>query len=52
MWLAHQSRICPGKESARNRLFNKVVVGPGIVGPDAKAIGPRPDQHLGDAREK
>ena len=23
------------------RLFNKVVVGPGIVGLDAKAIGPR-----------
>ena len=58
MWLPHLSRIFPGKESAtthdvsaapppdHHRLFNKVVVGPGIVGPDAKAIGPRPAQHL------
>ena len=28
-----------------HRLFNKVVVGPGIVGSDPKAIGPRPAQH-------
>ena len=27
-------------------LFNKVVVGPGIVWPDAKAFGPRPALHL------
>ena len=33
-----------------HRLFNKVVVGPGIVGPDAKAIGPRPAQHLSGPR--
>ena len=29
-----------------HRLFNNVVVDPGTVGPDAKAIGPRPAQHL------
>ena len=28
-----------------HRLFNKDVVGPGFVGPDAKATGPRPVQH-------
>ena len=62
MWLAHHPRICPGKESERthdvsaaplldlHRLFNKVVVGPGIVGPDAKVIGPRPAQHLSGHR--
>ena len=33
-----------------HRLFNKVVVGPGIVGPDAKAVGPRPAQHLSGPR--
>ena len=33
-----------------DRLFNEVVVGPGIVGPDAKAIGPRPAQHLSGPR--
>ena len=33
-----------------HRLFNKVVVGPGIVGPDAKATGPRPAQHLSGPR--
>ena len=27
------------------RLVNKDVVGPGIVGPDAKTMGPRPAQH-------
>ena len=52
VWLAHLPRICPGKEGARthDRLFNEVVVGPGIVGPDAKAIGPRPAQHLSGPR--
>ena len=62
MWLAHHTRICPGKESARThdvsaappldlyRLFNKVVVVPGIVGSDAKAMGPRPAQHLSGPR--
>ena len=51
--------FCPGKESARAhldpsaaplpvlyRLFNTDVVGPGIVGPDARATGPRPAHHL------
>ena len=32
------------------RLVNKVVVGSGTVGPDAKAIGPRPAQHLSGPR--
>ena len=53
MWLTHHPRICPGKESARTHdvsaapfpdlhlLFNEVCLGPGIVGLDAKAIGPR-----------
>ena len=62
MWLAHHPRTCPGKESARprdvaaaplldlHRLFNKVVVGLSIVGPDAKATGPRPAQHLSGPR--
>ena len=57
VWLAHLLRICSGKESARThdvsaapprvlyRLFNKDVVGPGFVGPDAKATLPRPAQH-------
>ena len=27
------------------RLFNEDVVGPGFVGPDAKAMGPRPARH-------
>ena len=61
MWLPNP-RVCPGKESARihdvsaapppdpHRLFNKDVVGPGIVGPDAKAMGPRPVQHLSGPR--
>ena len=31
-------------------LFNKVVVEPGIGGPDAKAIGPRPALHLSGPR--
>ena len=33
-----------------HRLFNKDVVGPGIVGLDAKAMGPRPAQHLSGPR--
>ena len=33
-----------------HRLFNNVVVGPGIVGPDAKAMGPRPAHHLSGPR--
>ena len=56
--LPHLARICPGMESARTHdvsaaplpvlysLFSKDVVGPGIVGPDAKATGPRLAQHL------
>ena len=51
MWLTHHSRICPGKESARthdvsaaphpdlHRFSTRFVVGPGVVGPDPKAIG-------------
>ena len=37
MWLAHHSPIF-------TVFSNEVVVLPGIVGPDAKAIGPRPAQ--------
>ena len=43
MWLPHHPPDL-------HRLFNKVVVEPGIVGPDAKAIGPRPAQHLSGPR--
>ena len=33
-----------------HRLFDKDVVVPGIVGPDAKVMGPRPAQHLSGPR--
>ena len=58
MWLGHlpesarerrvrgHTMCLPHLPPVLYRLFNKDVVGPGIVGPDAKATGPRPARHL------